>query len=81
MLIGSVACFVLISQDGLSLTCGIKICKALHLAVREIAFEAMIYVYHLGTNLFRALKAFKRGTIKNKMLQIKLSRYSPFHGA
>lgn len=46
MLIGSVACFVLISQDGLSLTCGIKICKALHLAVREIAFEAMIYVYH-----------------------------------
>lgn len=46
MLIGSVACFALISQDGLSFTCGIKICKAPHLTVRKIAFEAMIYVYH-----------------------------------
>lgn len=47
MLIGSFACCVLIPQDGRSLVpSGIKIFKALHLVVREIAFEAMIYICH-----------------------------------
>ena len=59
MLIGSVACFVLISQDGLSLTCGIKICKALHLAVREIAFEAIVG----GAGAGQVLSSYSRGLL------------------
>ena len=41
-------CLLCFDSSGwtLPLTYGIRMCKALHLVVREIVFEAMIYVCH-----------------------------------
>lgn len=65
MLMGSFARFVFDSSGWtLSPTSGIKMSKAFHLLVREIASEAVIYVCHWGSNLFRDFESMKAGKLK-----------------